>query len=217
MLKLQFIKENDRPLKILCLGAHSDDIEIGCGGSMLRILNEYKNVEVLWIVFSANHQRASEAENSASQFLAGAQKKKIRIEKFRDGFFPYDGKLVKEYFEALKDEYDPGLIFTPFREDLHQDHRLVSELTWNTFRNHFILEYEIFKYDGDLGRPNFFIQLSQEICSKKIDIITKAFLSQADRNWFTPDAFSAIMRLRGIEINAGENFAEAFYGRKVPF
>lgn len=217
MLNLSFTKANNSLNKILCLGAHSDDLEIGCGGSMLRILNEYENVEVLWIVFSAHRQRASEAENSANQFLVGAKKKEIRIQKFRDGFFPYDGKLIKEYFEALKNEYDPDLIFTPFREDLHQDHRLVSELTWNTFRNHFILEYEIIKYDGDLGRPNFFIKLSEEICSKKIDIITNTFISQADRNWFTSDAFSAIMRLRGIEIRAGENFAEAFYGRKVPF
>jgi LmbE family N-acetylglucosaminyl deacetylase len=217
MLNLSFNKHNNSLNKILCLGAHSDDLEIGCGGSILRILKEYENLEVLWIVFSANHQRAREAENSANQFLVGAKKKEVRIEKFRDGFFPYDGKLIKEYFEVLKNEYEPDLIFTPFREDLHQDHRLVSELTWNTFRNNFILEYEIIKYDGDLGRPNFFIKLSEEICSKKIDIITKAFISQADRSWFTPDAFSAILRLRGIEINAGENFAEAFYGRKVPF
>lgn len=215
MLKLTFDKGDNTLRRILCLGAHSDDIEIGCGGSMLRLLKEHESTEVLWIVLSADEHRAGEARSSAEQFLAKAKKKEVRVEKFRDGFFPYNGTHIKEYFEMLKKEFSPDLIFTPFREDFHQDHRLVSELTWNTFRTQLVLEYELIKYDGDLGRPNVYITLGEDICTKKIDIILQSFKSQARRNWFTADAFSAIMRLRGIEINAEQNHAEAFYGRKV--
>jgi LmbE family N-acetylglucosaminyl deacetylase len=214
MLKITFSR-SEKLHKILCLGAHSDDIEIGCGGAILRILEEYENIEVIWIVFSANHERRKEAEQSALDFLAKAMQKDIRIEGFRDGFFPYIGGQIKEYFEKLKQQVDPDLIFAPCREDLHQDHRTISELTWNTFRNHFILEYEIIKYDGDLGRPNFYISLDEEICLKKIDIILKNFKTQMNRNWFTKDAFKSIMRIRGIETNSTVNFAEAFYGRKI--
>jgi LmbE family N-acetylglucosaminyl deacetylase len=164
---------------------------------------------------SADERRAGEARYSAEQFLAKAKKKEVRVEEFRDGFLPYEGARIKEYFERLKKEFSPDLIFAPFREDFHQDHRLVSELTWNTFRSHFILEYEVIKYDGDLGRPNVYIPLSEDICTKKIDIILQSFKSQARKNWFTADAFSAIMRLRGIETNGEEKHAEAFYGRKV--
>jgi LmbE family N-acetylglucosaminyl deacetylase len=213
MLKLTLGEGDNRLRRILCLGAHSDDIEIGCGGSLLRLLREHDKVEVLWIVLSADGQRALEARSSAELFLAGAKKKEVRIEKFRDGFFPYHGGRIKDYFEGLKKEISPDLIFTHFRGDFHQDHRLVSELTWNTFRNHFILEYEVIKYDGDLGKPNVYITLDKDICTRKIDIILESFNSQAGRNWFTGDSFSAILRLRGIEISAER--AEGFYGRKV--
>jgi LmbE family N-acetylglucosaminyl deacetylase len=216
MQKITFDRRQ-KAFKILCLGAHSDDIEIGCGGTMLRILEEYENVEVLWIVFSATHDRKEEAEQSAHEFLANARQREIRIEGFRDGFFPYIGEQIKEYFEKLKIQVNPDLIFAPCRDDLHQDHRAISELTWNTFRDHLILEYEIVKYDGDLGRPNFYINLDKEVCLKKINIILKTFKSQMTRNWFTSDAFMSIMRLRGIETSATVNFAEAFYGRKICF
>lgn len=217
MLKLIFDRDTSNPLKILALGAHSDDIEIGCGGSLLRILGEYGNLDVLWIVLSGTAERAREGKLSAAQFLANARRKEIRIENFRDGFFPYEGVPIKEYFESLKTQFSPDLIFTPCKDDFHQDHRLVSELTWNTFREHFILEYEIIKYDGDLGRPNFYISLDKETCNRKIDLILKNFQSQAGRTWFTADAFKSIMRLRGIEIKSSGQYAEAFHCRKVPF
>ena len=168
-----------------------------------------------WVVFAADKERAAEARASAEIFLGGAGHKNIVIKRFRDGFFPYIGGEIKDFFEDLKRQFDPDVIFTHYRHDLHQDHRLISELTWNTFRNHFILEYEIIKYDGDLGRPNFYISLDKKICLEKIDIIMNTFKSQKNRSWFTTDAFMSIMRLRGIEINASGNYAEAFYGRKI--
>ena len=200
---------------ILCLGAHSDDIEIGCGGSMLRLLQENQNTKVVWIVFSANAERRKEAEYSANLFLSRTKEREVRVENFRESFFPYIGADIKDYFEKLKQQISPDLIFTPFRGDYHQDHRLISELTWNTFRHHLILEYEIVNYDGDLGRPNFYINLGKRICEEKIDIILKAFKTQETRKWFSSDAFMAIMRLRGVETNSSQKYAEAFYGRKI--
>ena len=217
MLTLNFKKNDARPLKILCLGAHSDDIEIGCGGSILRLLQENQHTEVLWIVFSANSKRKKEAEDSAALFLTGAKKTEVRVENFRESFFPYIGADIKEYFEKLKQQFSPELIFTTCREDLHQDHRLISELTWNTYRNHLILEYEIIKFDGDLGRPNFYINLDEKICQKKIDIVINTFKTQENKKWFSSDAFMSMMRLRGIETNSDQRYAEAFYGRKINF
>ena len=159
MLKFKLARDEATPLKILCLGAHSDDIEIGCGGSILRLLAENSNMDVHWIVFAANGERASEATLSAEHFLAGASRKNIVVKEFRDSFFPYIGGEIKQYFETLKQEITPDLVFTHYRDDLHQDHRLVSELTWNTFRKHFILEYEVIKYDGDLGNTKFLYPL----------------------------------------------------------
>jgi len=204
-------------LKILCLGAHSDDIEMGCGGSIITLLDGYPKSEVYWNVFSSNRERAGEAKKSAELFLKAAGHMEIVIKDFRDGFFPYIGGKIKEYFEELKKEVAPDIIFTPFRNDLHQDHRLLSELTWNTFRNHLILEYEILKYDGDLGAPNFFIHISKEIARRKIENIFEVFKTQGHRSWFTEDAFYSIMRLRGIESNALDRYAEAFYCRKMIF
>jgi LmbE family N-acetylglucosaminyl deacetylase len=215
MINMMFNRETDSPFRVLALGAHSDDIEIGCGGSMLRLLSEIDDVEVFWIVFSGNQQRSLEAQQSAEQFLSGAAQKHIRIENFRDGFFPYDGGEIKEYFESLKPNYEPDLIFTHHREDFHQDHRLISELTWNTFRNHFILEYEIIKYDGDIDRPNFYFKLDHEICRDKIRLLMDCFKTQTSKPWFTEDTLYAIMRLRGLEINSPGKFAEGFFSRKV--
>lgn len=201
--------------KILCLGAHSDDIEIGCGGAILKLLRDPTPTEVLWIVFSADEIRAGEARESADCFLSHADVKRVHVESFRDGFFPYQGTRIKEYFEELKRSFNPDIIFTHWRGDSHQDHRLIAELTWNTFRNHLILEYEILKYDGDLGRPNVFVTLTEELCHEKVRAITRVFRSQSGRHWFTEDAFRAIMRIRGIEISAPEGFAEGFHGRKL--
>jgi len=203
------------PGTILCLGAHCDDIEIGCGGTMLRFAKECPDVNVHWVVFSSDVMRAREARDSASRFLAGIRKKSVNIEEFRNGFFPYSGAQIKERFERLKGEVAPDIIFTHFREDLHQDHRLVSELTWNTFRDHFILEYEIPKYDGDLGRPNLFVPLKDEEWQGKIDHILGSFQSQKDKRWFTRDTFQSMMRLRGVEANSPSGYAEGFFCRKA--
>ena len=216
MLTFELERKNRSHLRMLCLGAHSDDIEVGCGGTILRLLEEHgSTAEVYWVVFSAGGERAKEAKASAHRLLSKTRKKRIRLESFRDGFFPYTGMEIKECFEQLKGEFVPDMIFTHFRNDLHQDHRLVSELTWNTFRNHLILEYEIPKYDGDWGNPNFFVHLTEEIGRRKIDHIQKHFKTQASRQWFTEDTFLAILRLRGMESNAPQKYAEAFYCRKV--
>jgi LmbE family N-acetylglucosaminyl deacetylase len=214
---LSLAKPDTSTLKLLCLGAHSDDIEIGCGGTILRLLKEHDNVDVCWIVFGANGQRAVEATESARLFLENAKQENIIIKDFNDAFFPSAGRAIKQYFEELKQEFSPDLIFTHFRHDLHQDHRLISNLTWNTFRDHLILEYEVIKYDGDLGRPNFFVHLNDKICRRKIELIGDCFKTQGDKRWFTDDTFLSIMRIRGIESNAAENYAEGFYCRKMIF
>jgi LmbE family N-acetylglucosaminyl deacetylase len=215
MLKFEFAGKKDRPLKILCIGAHSDDIEIGCGGTILRLLSEYHDVEVHWVVFGSSGERDNEARESAHKFLAAATKKEIIIEHFRDGFFPYIGLEVKSFVETLKKMVMPDVIFTHNRHDLHQDHRLISELTWNTFRDHLILEYEIMKYDGDIGNPNLFVHLDENTSRMKVAWIMECFKSQANHQWFNEDAFFALLRLRGIESNAPEKYAEGFYCRKA--
>lgn len=215
MRKVLFDNRGDAPLTLLLLGAHADDIEIGCGGTFLRLVQEYRIGEVYWIVFSANEQRAMEARRSANVLLEGVRKHHIEVLSFRDGFFPYSGAEVKEHFESLKTKVSPDIVFTHYRMDLHQDHRLISELTWNTFRDHMILEYEVVKYDGDLGIPNFFVHLTSDICQRKIEHIRAQFGSQGGRQWFDEDTFLSILRLRGMESNAPQKYAEAFYARKV--
>lgn len=217
MLKFKLAKEEDRTLKILCLGAHSDDIEIGCGGTMLRFLSEYNNVEVHWVILGSSGRRDGEAVESANKFLANAKKKHIIIKNFKESFFPYIGCEIKEFFERLKKKVFPDIIFTHYRHDLHQDHRLVSELTWNTFRNHLIFEYEIIKYDGDLGSPNVFVHLDEDICKAKVNIIMESFKTQIHRGWFTPDTFLSMLRIRGAESKAPQKYAEGFYCRKLVF
>jgi LmbE family N-acetylglucosaminyl deacetylase len=215
VLKVFADKNTNTGLNVLCIGAHSDDIEIGCGGTMLRLLDEYPKTAFHWVVLSADAARGKEAQDSALRFLRKAQSKEITIKGFRDGFFPYAGEEIKEFFEMLKKRFSPDLVFTHARNDLHQDHRLVSELTWNTYRDHLILEFEIPKYDGDLGSPNYFVHLSEKICHKKIDNILKCFKTQSANHWFSEEMFSSILRLRGIESNAPSKFAEAFYCRKI--
>ncbi len=214
MIPLNVADAKDRPIQILCIGAHSDDIEIGCGGTLIRLLESIPVCEVLWVVLSANAQRAAEARRSADLYLSSLSSKEIIVENFRDGFFPYLGTSLKEYFEALKPKITPDLVFTHYRNDLHQDHRTVAELTWNTFRDHFILEYEIFKYDGDLGTPNMFVPLESSVCDQKIKRLKDCFKSQEDNSWFNERCFKALLSLRGIEANSRTCFAEAFFSRK---
>lgn len=215
MLPLNLAQDPQAPLKVLCLGAHSDDIEIGCGGTILQLLSCYSNAEVYWTVFSSGRQREREARTSAAVFLKQAKRQKVVVKKFRDGFFPYEGAKIKEFFEQIKGKIDPDVVFTHYRDDRHQDHRTISDLTWNTFRRHLILEYEIPKYDGDLGSPNFFVPLRQKICARKVKYICDVFQTQSNKAWLTEDTFQAMLRLRGVECAAPEKYAEAFYCRKL--
>jgi LmbE family N-acetylglucosaminyl deacetylase len=216
MLRLRLPARATDPLRILCLGAHSDDIEIGCGGTMLRLLAEHPDAEVRWVVLGSSGERDGEAFASAERFLAGAAKRDVIVRNFKTSFFPYVGDEIKACFEELKATGSPpDVIFTHARQDLHQDHGLVSELTWQTYRNQLILEYEILKYDGDLGAPNVFVHLDTATCEKKIRFLMEGFATQRDKDWFTPDAFQAVLRLRGVESKAPDRYAEAFYGRKV--
>src|ERR1700674_857771 len=205
-----------QPLRrILCLGSHCDDIEIGCGGTILRLLGENPGIEIYWLVFSSTSVRKKEALRAANLFLASAKKKKIAIRSYRDSFFPSQQAQIKGEFEKLKKEFTPDLILTHHRHDLHQDHRVLCELTWNTFRSHLILEYEIPKYDGDLGIPNFFIGLDRSICERKSKHILDAFASQRAQQWFTADTFMGLQRIRGIEANSPGGYAEGFHCRKL--
>lgn len=173
MIKFRLERDTNSTYRILCLGSHCDDIEIGCGGTILRLTKSYRNIEFYWIVFGSDKERAQEARTSADIFLENVKEKNIIVKNFRDGFFPFIGDQIKEIFEQLKREFSPDIVFTHYRNDLHQDHRLISDLTWNTFRDHLILEYEIPKYDGDLGSPNFFVHLDESICQKKNQIHPK--------------------------------------------
>jgi LmbE family N-acetylglucosaminyl deacetylase len=213
MMKLNLGKEGPEPITILCLGAHSDDIEIGCGGSLLQ-LRQDTTLKFHWVVFSAAGQRGEEAQKAAELFTAGCETE-IVLREYRDGFLPYSGGQVKDVFEDLKGRVNPDLIFTHWQGDAHQDHRLICELTWNTFRNHLILEYEIPKYDGDMGRPNVFVPLEEPTYRKKVDNLCAAFESQRAKPWFERETFLGLMRLRGIESNAPSGYAEAFYARKI--
>ncbi len=205
----------DQLRTILCLGAHSDDIEIGCGGTILKLLTDYEPAHVHWVILGANEQRAEEARQSAELFLGDAVGFRLTIESFPDTFFPYEGARIKEFFGKLQGEVSPDAVFTCRREDMHQDHRLVAELTWNTFRNHLIFEYEIPKYEGDLGAPNIFVPLEKSLCQKKIDNISKAFQSQHQKPWFTEETFWSLLRIRGIECNSPSGYAEGLYCRKM--
>jgi len=203
------------PLNILCLGAHCDDLEIGAGGAILRLLAEHPGSQVHWAVFASNPEREAEARESAADFLSAAGSASIEINAFRESFFPHVSAAIKDHFESIKAAVKPDLILTHRTRDLHQDHRTIAELTWNTFRDHLVAEYEIPKYEGDLGQPNLFLPLAQPIARRKIDLIMRHFPSQASRKWFRPETFEALMRLRGIECNAPDGFAEAFYVRKL--
>ncbi len=215
MLSLDLCKRKKGGATLLCLGAHCDDIEIGCGGTLLKLLDQNRGLTVHWIVLSSDALRATEAQESAEAFLARAASKNIVIKDFRNSFFPFVGDEIKEYFEHLKATVSPDVIFTHQGNDLHQDHSLISRVTWNTFRNHLILEYEIPKYDGDFGSPNAFYCLDEPAAQRKIDLILKCFRSQQDRQWFDPETFLAVLRLRGIECNSPSRYAEAFYCRKI--
>ena len=214
MKALQLAKAGER-LSVLCLGAHSDDIEIGAGATLLSLIARGIRLEVHWCVLSGGGEREKEARSSAADFLVGAAKTHIEAMSFRDGFFPEQGEAVKSWFEALKVRIDPDLILTHRRDDAHQDHRLVCRLTWNTFRDHSILEYEIPKWDGDIGQPNVYMPVSASALQRKIDLLMAHFGTQRSKQWFDPETFRGLARLRGMECRAPDGYAEAYFGRKL--
>jgi LmbE family N-acetylglucosaminyl deacetylase len=204
-----------RPLKrILCVGAHSDDIEIGCGGTLLRLTQEHPGLEITWVVFSGGGVRTTEANASARDFLKRAGKSHVIVKNFKTSYFPVQLEEIKDFFETLK-PFKPDVVFTHYRDDRHQDHRVLSDLAWNTFRSHVILEYEIPKYDGDLGMPNLYVPISRQLCALKARLLVRHFGSQANKHWFSEDLFQALPRIRGMECDSSTRFAEAFYCRKL--
>ncbi len=215
MLPLGFPGPQDAKLRILCLGAHSDDIEIGAGGTILTLLRRHPAAEVRWVVLSATGVREAEARDSAATFLADAAASTVQTHGFRDGFFPAEFVGLKETFEALKQDFQPDLILTHRRDDHHQDHRTVAELTWNTFRDHLVLAYEIPKYDPDMGNPNVFVPLRAEDAERKVAALMHHFGSQRSRRWFTPETFHGLMRLRGVQAAAPSGLAEGLFGVKL--
>jgi LmbE family N-acetylglucosaminyl deacetylase len=213
LLTLDLVRDPHAPCCVLVLGAHCDDIEIGCGGTLLSLLARHRQLRVDWVVFSSSPVREKEARASAERLLAGAKEKRVVVKQFRNGYFPDEWAAIKNYFEVLKSELQPDLVLTHCQQDLHQDHRTIAELTWNTFRDHLVLEYEIPKYDPDLGSPNFFVRLDAEQAERKARHVVESFPSQADKHWFTQDTFLALMRLRGVQ--CGTRYAEGFYARKL--
>lgn len=215
MKALQFAGPGEE-LRILCLGAHSDDIEIGAGGTLMTLIERGIRLDVTWSVLSGGGgQREQEARSSAADFLAGAAQSRIEVMAFRDGFFPEFGEVIKSWFESLKERTNPDLILTHRRDDAHQDHQLVNRLTWNTFRAHSILEYEIPKWDGDMAQPNLYVPVSMNCLQRKIELLMKHFGTQRSKQWFDPETFRGLARLRGMECRAPESYAEAFFGRKL--
>jgi LmbE family N-acetylglucosaminyl deacetylase len=201
------------PLEVLCIGAHSDDIEIGCGGTLLRLLAERPGSRVRWVVLSSTPEREGEARASAADFLVDAGSSDVEVATFRESYFPYAGSAIKDFFNDLRKRADPDLVLCHHRHDEHQDHRTVGQLAWNTWRNHLIVEYEIPKYEGDLGQPNLFVRLAPDVAARKVELIMKHFGTQQDKYWFRPETFAGLMAVRGVE--AGSAAAEAFHVRKM--
>jgi LmbE family N-acetylglucosaminyl deacetylase len=214
LIGLQLAKPGNDAIQLLCLGAHSDDIEIGCGGTLLHLKRAFPELKFHWVVFSGGGPRGQEAAKAAGLFTAGCEKE-IVLKEYRDGFLPYSGAQIKDFFEELKSRVKPDLIFTQWGGDAHQDHRLLSELAWNTFRDHLILEYEVPKYDGDMGRPNLFVPLEAPLYTQKVDYLFEAFQSQHVKRWFERETFLGLMRIRGMESNSPSGYAEAFHCRKL--
>ncbi len=215
MQKVTLGEGGHKPRTVLCLGCHSDDIEIGCGGTILRLIKDYPGIKFYWVVFSAIGVRGDEAQRAAELFAGPGHLEQLVLKEFPDGFMPFVGSEVKAIFEDLKNKVSPDLILTHQRHDAHQDHRLICELTWNTFRNHLILEYEIPKYDGDMGQPSVFVPLEADACQTKVRHLMNSFASQRSKSWFQESTFLSLMRLRGMECNAPSGYAEAFYCRKL--
>jgi LmbE family N-acetylglucosaminyl deacetylase len=215
MLPLTLGEPETSPARVLAIGAHPDDIEIGCAGTILKLIEQGAVSEVHWVVLSGDGERAGEARVSADALLDGVPQTEVAVCDFPDGFFPYEGQRIKDFFERLKVDLSPDVVLTHQRADLHQDHRLCCELSWNTFRDHLILEYEVPKYDGDMSAPNAFVPLSEGLSRRKIDHLMSHFGSQRSKRWFREELFSSLLRLRGMECNSPSSYAEAFFCRKA--
>lgn len=215
MLQLSPDFGRKRAPQVLLIGAHADDIEIGCGGTVQWLLARYPAVRITWVVLSANPARAKEARTAAARMLRSAVKPQVIVENFRDAYLPAQFETLKEFFDGLKRKVQPDLVFTHQKDDLHQDHRISGELTWNSFRDHLILEYEIPKFDGGMGSPSVFVPLTRAQVQRKIRLLMSVYGSQRSKRWFTEETFGGLMRLRGIECNAAAGYAEAFYSRKL--
>jgi LmbE family N-acetylglucosaminyl deacetylase len=214
MLPLQ-IGPGATPARVLAIGAHPDDIEIGCAGTVLKLIEQSAISEIRWVVLSGDGERADEARRSAEALLEGVPRSEVVVRDFPDGFFPYEGQRIKDFFEQVKADFSPDVVFTHQRADLHQDHRVCCELTWNTFRDHLILEYEVPKYDGDMSAPNAFVPIDERLHRRKLDHLMSHFGTQLSKRWFKEELFSSLLRLRGMECNSPSAYAEAFYCRKA--
>ncbi len=214
MIGLSLARPGQR-LKLLCLGAHADDIEIGAGATILSLIEAGVDLDVHWAVLSASAVRAEEARVSATAFLAGCRQVAIDVADFRDGYFPYQGSAIKDWMAGLGQRVQPDVVLTHHRDDAHQDHRLVAELTGNHFRDTLTLAYEIPKWDGDLGRPNVFLPVTAAALEAKIKLLAEHFTSQTGKDWFDADTFRGLARLRGMECRAPERYAEAFHCNKM--
>jgi LmbE family N-acetylglucosaminyl deacetylase len=215
MVPLRIGHREAKPARVLAIGAHPDDIEIGCAGTILKLIEQEAISEFLWVVLSGDGERADEARRSAEALLEEVPRSEVVVRDFPDGFFPYEGQRIKDFFEQLKADFSPDVVFTHQRADLHQDHRLSCELTWNTFRDHLILEYEVPKYDGDMSAPNTFVPIEESLHRRKIDHLMSYFGSQLSKRWFKEELFSSLLRLRGMECNSPSSYAEAFFCRKA--
>jgi len=213
-MTLQFQPQLTSSATVLCLGAHCDDIEIGCGGSLIELNNRCPGMRFVWVVLSGDAVREQETRAAAASLLRGANVS-LEVHRFRESFFPYLGAQIKEAFESLRSRISPDLILTHHLGDRHQDHRVIAELTWNAFRSHAILEYEIPKYEGDLGHPQLYCPLSVKSVDLKVETLLRCFPSQHTRQWFDAELFRGHLRLRGIECNSPSRYAEAFHGRKI--
>jgi len=214
MRSLGIWRPNER-LSVLCLGAHADDIEIGVGGTMLQWLSEGAELDVVWCVLSAVGPRKSEATASATSFLSDVQRCRVELHDFRDGYFPAQSAELKTYFEDMKTRVEPDVIFTHWRDDAHQDHREICRHTWNTFRDHMILEYEVPKWDGDIGRPNMYVPLQERVMARKVELLIRHFVTQRGKHWFDAETFRGLARLRGMECRAKERYAEGLFAHKL--
>lgn len=215
MIPLLLARDPSEPVKVTCLGAHCDDIEIGCGGTLLALREQFPHLEMRWLILSSDEVRAGEARASAARFGVEDVSKQVQVETFRDGYLPYEGAAVKQAIHDHRGTFEPDVVFTHYRDDRHQDHRMVSDVTWNAYRDHLVLEYEIPKWDGDVGVPNVFMPLSENQVETKLDILYDTYVSQHEKDWFQPNAFRGLMAVRGVEARAPSGYAEAFHARKL--